>query len=512
MNDSVHANGALTRSENEAISRLPEDELVSNACAEIDAPRRSIAETVNQFVQTVQRQSWSLLHSLQRSSRINDHRRGTMVADDIEFNNSNRYSSNHSDDDIDVDSERRQGQKMDVIPWRLISSLRNDRRKTLTAMIALISFPITMRTTVDVSGQRILDYVVCTGCGVWSLLSMSAYDWVNEVYPAMRMLAFALALVLLMLIENVCVALISNLDKNKYSYEGLQDNLRAWLEEGCASSDAFSSLFCGRFPGWNTLHFGAWIILGVLGPVYGKDKKMTTTTNTTSIKKEGERSVFGIAGRTCATIALARAIRVLAFMSTVLPNPLPDCYRNRFKNDGAPDVYEDGLHLIEFGLSRIRGGGGCNDLIFSGHGVIYMSAFLCIATHGVSIGSLIVFFAVFHRSCMEILDQTHYGVDMWLSIAVTALSWRECVTVERWVTGKQNTTNNREEAEEGVTINNITNKKYEDGEIETLEEQEEKKSRFCLSAKAKRVVGWCLPFFIFALVVAGASVFISIGA
>ena len=29
-------------------------------------------------------------------------------------------------------------------------------------------------------------------------------------------------------------------------------------------------------------------------------------------------------------------------------------------------------------------------------------------------------------SCKEALDQTHYGVDMFLAIAVTALSWREC--------------------------------------------------------------------------------------
>jgi hypothetical protein len=205
------------------------------------------------------------------------------------------------------------------------------------------------------------------------------------------------------------------------------------------------------------------------------------------------RSVFGIAARTCATIALARAIRVVSFMLTVVPNPKPGCYNRQFSD--APMQYEDGWHLIEYGSSRIRGTGGCNDLIFSGHGVIYMSGFLCLATHGISLGSFVVFLAVLHASCKEALDQTHYGVDMFLAIAVTALSWRECHTVEKWVTG-----NSSKDDEIG-----------KGGGRGEEEEEEEKKRRgkFQLSKRARRGLSFCLPFLIIALVIAGATVFIT---
>jgi hypothetical protein len=372
---------------------------------------------------------------------------------------------------------------------------------------------------------------------------------------------FAALVVAQLLAENVCVALITHLDENKFVYTSLQDNLYQWLRRGCETSRALKELFCGTFPGWTTLHFGAWVILGVLGPTLGgegeglgrmlfkkntdhqktlsrderplngnensrsksrdeergekragrfEDKSpnaafspaeeqiasginISSSINSSSSSTGHERSVFGIAARTCATIALARAIRVVSFMLTVVPNPKPGCYNRQFS--AAPMQYEDGWHLIEYGSSRIRGTGGCNDLIFSGHGVIYMSGFLCLATHGISLGSFVVFLAVLHASCKEALDQTHYGVDMFLAIAVTALSWRECHTVEKWVTG-----NSSKDDEIG-----------KGGGRGEEEEEEEKKRRgkFQLSKRARRGLSFCLPFLIIALVIAGATVFIT---
>jgi hypothetical protein len=299
------------------------------------------------------------------------------------------------------------------------------------------------------------------------------------------------------------------------------------------------------------LHFGAWVILGVLGPTLGgevgrggggliammqrrtknrnlaflRDERPKSSDSSTSSsnkddaiecgekrgdkspdtafpdeeqQNDGEqktigsssssqRSVFGIAARTCAAIALARAIRMVSFMLTVVPNPKSGCYQRQFSD--APKQYDDGWHLITYGSNRIRGTGGCNDLIFSGHGVIYMSGFLCVATHGISLGSFVVFFAVLHVSCKEALDQTHYSVDMFLAVAVTALSWRECKTVERWVTG------NSKEGRGGNTVR---------GEAE-----ENTRGKFQLSERATRVVSFCLPFLIVALVIAGAAVFIT---
>ena len=504
--------------------------------------RNSFRERLNKIVQTTARNSWSLVRHFKSgggTARSASEEEEEEKEEDGRWKNVREESLSHS------------------VPKKIARYFRAERRRTLTALTLLTAFPPILRASVEVSGTRILDYMVTTIVSLVVLLSMSLYNWEREVYPAMKMLLFAALVVAQLLAENVCVALITHLDENKFVYTSLQDNLYQWLRRGCETSRALKELFCGTFPGWTTLHFGAWVILGVLGPTLGGEgeglgrmlfKKNTDHKKTLSRderplngndnsrsnsrdEERGEkragrfedkspnaafspaeeqiasginisssinsssssRSVFGIAARTCATIALARAIRVVSFMLTVVPNPKPGCYNRQFSD--APMQYEDGWHLIEYGSSRIRGTGGCNDLIFSGHGVIYMSGFLCLATHGISLGSFVVFLAVLHASCKEALDQTHYGVDMFLAIAVTALSWRECHTVEKWVTG-----NSSKDDEIG-----------KGGGRGEEEEEEEKKRRgkFQLSKRARRGLSFCLPFLIIALVIAGATVFIT---
>ena len=508
--------------------------------------RNSFRERLNKIVQTTARNSWSLVRH---------------------FKSGGGTARSASEEEEEEKEEEGRGKNLweesfsHSVPKRIVRYFRSERRRTLTALTLLTAFPPILRASVEVSGTRILDYMVTTIVSLVVLLSMSLYNWEREVYPAMKMLLFAALVVAQLLAENVCVALITHLDENKFVYTSLQDNLYQWLRRGCETSRALKELFCGTFPGWTTLHFGAWVILGVLGPTLGgegeglgrmlfkkntdhqktlsrderplngnensrsnsrdeergekragrfEDKSpnaafspaeeqiasginISSSINSSSSSTGHERSVFGIAARTCATIALARAIRVVSFMLTVVPNPKPGCYNRQFSD--APMQYEDGWHLIEYGSSRIRGTGGCNDLIFSGHGVIYMSGFLCLATHGISLGSFVVFLAVLHASCKEALDQTHYGVDMFLAIAVTALSWRECHTVEKWVTG-----NSSKDDEIG-----------KGGGRGEEEEEEEKKRRgkFQLSKRARRGLSFCLPFLIIALVIAGATVFIT---
>ena len=508
--------------------------------------RNSFRERLNKIVQTTARNSWSLVRHFKSGG-------GTA-----------RSASEEEEEEKEEDGRGKNVREESLshsVPKKIARYFRAERRRTLTALTLLTAFPPILRASVEVSGTRILDYMVTTIVSLVVLLSMSLYNWEQEVYPAMKMLLFAALVVAQLLAENVCVALITHLDENKFVYTSLQDNLYQWLRRGCETSRALKELFCGTFPGWTTLHFGAWVILGVLGPTLGgegeglgrmlfkkntdhqktlsrderplngnensrsnsrdeergekragrfEDKSpnaafspaeeqiasginISSSINSSSSSTGHERSVFGIAARTCATIALARAIRVVSFMLTVVPNPKPGCYNRQFSD--APMQYEDGWHLIEYGSSRIRGTGGCNDLIFSGHGVIYMSGFLCLATHGISLGSFVVFLAVLHASCKEALDQTHYGVDMFLAIAVTALSWRECHTVEKWVTG-----NSSKDDEIG-----------KGGGRGEEEEEEEKKRRgkFQLSKRARRGLSFCLPFLIIALVIAGATVFIT---
>jgi hypothetical protein len=63
------------------------------------------------------------------------------------------------------------------------------------------------------------------------------------------------------------------------------------------------------------------------------------------------------------TITISRIIRTISFLSTVLPSPRPGCYASRFPLP-PPEGWFD---WIMVGYSSVRGVGGCNDLIFSGH-------------------------------------------------------------------------------------------------------------------------------------------------
>lgn len=63
--------------------------------------------------------------------------------------------------------------------------------------------------------------------------------------------------------------------------------------------------------------------------------------------------------RFCATIAAGRLLRVACFMTTVLPNPRPGCYKRRF-----PPPPESTWEMLRVGFTTLRGHGGCNDLIF----------------------------------------------------------------------------------------------------------------------------------------------------
>jgi DNA mismatch repair protein MutS2 len=70
-------------------------------------------------------------------------------------------------------------------------------------------------------------------------------------------------------------------------------------------------------------------------------------------------SGFGLMSRVVLTIAFSRVLRIACFMTTVLPNPVPNCYNRRF-----PPVPRDAWAVIKAGYTHIRGFGGCNDLIF----------------------------------------------------------------------------------------------------------------------------------------------------
>ncbi|CAF0850421.1 unnamed protein product [Rotaria sordida] len=117
-------------------------------------------------------------------------------------------------------------------------------------------------------------------------------------------------------------------------------------------------------------------------------------------------------GVRCLTIA--RAIRVITFSMTILPNPNPKC------NFTGP--------VDPFNLSP---GGACNDLLYSGHVIVYtISAvavtILCSSYPFALLRLLIrlfIWIQVIQRMIRAVVEFHHYSVDMFLGLCVTLFIW-----------------------------------------------------------------------------------------
>jgi DNA mismatch repair protein MutS2 len=130
-------------------------------------------------------------------------------------------------------------------------------------------------------------------------------------------------------------------------------------------------------------------------------------------------SGFGVVTRFVACVAGARAIRTVAFLLTVLPNPRPGCFARRF-----PPVPDNVSDFLRIGFAKMRSGGGCNDLVLSGHAVIYTAVCCAYSEYYPGAASKLLWLALLRSSIRGPLTAQHYSVDMFLAAAVTALTWR----------------------------------------------------------------------------------------
>lgn len=152
-------------------------------------------------------------------------------------------------------------------------------------------------------------------------------------------------------------------------------------------------------------------------------------------------SGFGMGARFMDAIAWSHALRTIAFMITVLPNPQPGCYAANF-----PPVPDTLWGFLSVGFSAKRGS-GCNDLVISGHGVVYAAVPLAFQTYYPQSlrrgGTAAVAWVAVTKLCLqEVVDKTHYSVDMLLAVAVTVLvwHWRSALypSTETWAKRKPN--------------------------------------------------------------------------
>jgi hypothetical protein len=114
---------------------------------------------------------------------------------------------------------------------------------------------------------------------------------------------------------------------------------------------------------WNT----QWSLVSCLGASFAfveLQQSRPTTTN-----RNVHRTLFGLATRMAWTMAMARLVRTVSFLLTVLPSQVHNCYAQRFPVPPPTDW----TAWIWVGLIP-RSHGGCNDLIISGHATVTSSS------------------------------------------------------------------------------------------------------------------------------------------
>ncbi|PIA41163.1 hypothetical protein AQUCO_02300157v1 [Aquilegia coerulea] len=188
-----------------------------------------------------------------------------------------------------------------------------------------------------------------------------------------------------------------------------------------------------------------------------------------SVKAPG----FGLGARYMFTMAVGRILRTITFVSTILPSLRPWCASNRFdvpayphpwaqkyympyasdagairlvlQHDKAyadagiyPDEFRPDWGSMSFLIDILRptesksswyrlltaSGGGCNDLVFSGHMfVAVLTAMAWTEAYGGWTSSLI-WLLVLHSAQREVRERNHYSVDVVVAIYVGILLWR----------------------------------------------------------------------------------------
>ncbi|CAF4092106.1 unnamed protein product [Rotaria sp. Silwood2] len=112
---------------------------------------------------------------------------------------------------------------------------------------------------------------------------------------------------------------------------------------------------------------------------------------------------------------IARTLRICLFSMTVLPSPKARC---NFTEPINP--------------FRIRVGGACNDLLYSGHVTIYTLTAISFTILSRQYSSrilryglpILIWFHVIQRILCTILERHHYSIDMFLGLIVTSLIWQ----------------------------------------------------------------------------------------
>ena len=132
-----------------------------------------------------------------------------------------------------------------------------------------------------------------------------------------------------------------------------------------------------------------------------------------------ERNSWGLAIRALLTMSMARFVRTISFLITVLPSQNKMCFFSHFPSPPP----QEWLSWIVVGFTP-QAHGGCNDLIISGHATV-TATLACFVTSvvGRPIFSVAVWLLVSMDYMVEIYEGFHYSVDMWLGAVLVNFIW-----------------------------------------------------------------------------------------
>ena len=315
---------------------------------------------------------------------------------------------------------------------------------------------------------------------VWLLwcITMRFQRWSDELPWLGRFTWCFLGLIVELLVENEAVWIVSATDQRRHQKEpALQDNLAlavrwlvqwAWqpftLSMGTPSTtDEGSALSHEATPTPTTpsqatttspleqlllypLGETAWFMFVVLALAFSV------------LWDQVPYSGFGMMARYCWTICLSRIFRMVSFLLTVLPSPRPGCYQERFPEE--PLQPQPWLEWLAIGFRELRGTGGCNDLLFSGHCSFWLQTCLMYRAfyrvRGVrdrpqqqqqqqqqhrmrpsrwcfsvvrwlpaKLLPYLLWTMLVHTAVRDVLEKQHYSVDMFLAVVVTWLVWTQ---------------------------------------------------------------------------------------
>ncbi|KAL6753412.1 PAP2 superfamily C-terminal-domain-containing protein [Haematococcus lacustris] len=245
--------------------------------------------------------------------------------------------------------------------------------------------------------------VVLAGLVMLGLKLLFFRRWSDEHQHVLRFLACFCAMLLELGVENGMVWLVSASDQRKYELvPPLQDNLE------------LAVVWAGRRLPW------VWSVANAHWAAALHFLAVLLALAFSGLWEQMPFSGFGLMSRVVLTIACSRVLRMACFMTTVLPNPQPGCYARRFG-----PVPDSAWGIIKAGYTTLRGFGGCNDLIFSGHAAFWVLAPLAVQTYYPKPrwASGLLWTALAQACVRDVVHKQHYSVDMLLAIIVTWAVW-----------------------------------------------------------------------------------------